>query len=82
MGRLKHEMRRSAIVAQRVAERELRLGHIPDACNFVDPFTKWKSFEKVAAAMCYLYGTAKREGNEPAHCLLAALREVGTKSEA
>ena len=72
--RLKHELRRAAIVTFRIGEGELKLGHIPDASNFVDFLTKWVSFVKVEASLRYLYGiAADGPAAPPAHCLLAVL---------
>ena len=41
--RLKHMLRRVAIIVQRVRAGELQLAHIPDAAQYVDSLTKWIS---------------------------------------
>ena len=63
LARLRHTMRRAAIVRQRVAEEEIALAHVPDAANVVDIFTKWCKEEKVEQMLAYLNGTTRaREG--------------------
>ena len=63
VARLRHTMRRAAIVRQRVAEEEIALAHVPDAANVVDIFTKWCKEEKVEQMLAYLNGTTRaREG--------------------
>ena len=59
VARLKHAMRRAAIVRQRVAEEEVALCHVPDAANVVDIFTKWVKEEKFEQMLAYLNGTTK-----------------------
>ena len=58
--RLKHTLRRAAIVQARIRESEIALAHIPDATNFVDFLTKWVPKEKVEASLAYLNGTVNR----------------------
>jgi hypothetical protein len=40
VNRLKHSLRRAAIVRERVLDGEIELAHIPDVANAVDIFTK------------------------------------------
>ena len=54
--RLRHALRRSAIVTQRVRAGEISLVHVPDAANVVDMFTKWVSASKVESSLAYLTG--------------------------
>ena len=60
MARLKHLLRRAAIVAQRVREGEIELAHVPDAANVVDIFTKWSKAEKIEKCLAYLTNAAAR----------------------
>ena len=39
--RLKHALRRAAILRQRMEDGEVCFGYVPDAANAVDVFTKW-----------------------------------------
>ena len=55
--RLRHALRRSAIVTQRVRAGEISLVHVPDAANVVDMFTKWVSAAKVENSLAYLTGS-------------------------
>ena len=52
--RLRHALRRSAIVTQRVRDDELALAHLPDACQVVDFLTKWVDAAKEEASLAYL----------------------------
>jgi hypothetical protein len=54
--RLRHALRRSAIVMQRVRGDECALAHVPDAAQVVDFLTKWKDDAKVGASIAYLGG--------------------------
>ena len=54
--RLKHIMRRAAIVRDRVLEGSINMAHVPDAANAVDIFTKWTKAEKVERMLAYLSG--------------------------
>lgn len=71
--RLKHTIRRAAIVLGRVRERAVRLAHIPDAANAVDIFTKWTKRDKAEAMLAYLTGGMSRgeRGSEPGHMVAA-----------
>ena len=60
MARLKHTLRRAAIVRQRLLENEICLAHVPDAGNVVDMFTKWLDSKKVEMSLAYLSGGAGR----------------------
>ena len=58
--RLKHALRRAAIVIQRVRSADVELAHVPDAANVVDMFTKWTTPEKVERSLAYLTGALAR----------------------
>ena len=58
--RLRHALRRWAIVTQRCQSRAMRLAHLPDEVNWVDFFTKWKDKAKVEASLAYLTNLAAR----------------------
>ena len=64
--RLKHELRRSAIVSARVREMIIKLAHIPDATQYVDFFTKWVSERKVEASLAVLTGSLARAAHADA----------------
>ena len=65
VARLKHGLRRSSIVTQRVKEHEVRLAHLPDAVHFIDPLTKWVKLEKAERAFRYLAGEVARAIHDP-----------------
>jgi len=58
--RLRHALRRWAIITQRCQSKAMRLGHLPDEVNWVDFFTKWKDKAKVEASIAYLSNLAAR----------------------
>ena len=58
--RMRHELRRLAIVTQRVREGECVLAHVPDAGNMVDWMTKWVKHEKLRASLAFLTGERSR----------------------
>ena len=58
--RLRHALRRWAIITQRCQSKAMRLGHLPDEVNWVDFFTKWKDKAKVEASLAYLTNLAAR----------------------
>tara|TARA_B110000027_G_scaffold130760_1_gene154029 strand:+ start:156 stop:2876 length:2721 start_codon:yes stop_codon:yes gene_type:complete len=58
--RLRHALRRWAIVTQRCNSQDVRLGHLRDEWNWTDFFTKWVPMAKVEAAIAYLTGRAAR----------------------
>ena len=58
--RLKHMLRRVAIIVQRVRAGELQLAHIPDAAQYVDFLTKWVDKGKLRASIDFLTGAAAR----------------------
>ena len=60
VARLKHALRRSAIVNQRVRSGEVELCHLPDAGNWTDVFTKWVKRDKFDRCMAYLRGALAR----------------------
>jgi hypothetical protein len=62
--RLRHALRRSAIVTQRVRGDECALAHVPDAAQVVDFLTKWKEEAKVDASIAYLGGFLARAATE------------------
>jgi hypothetical protein len=64
VSRLRHALRRSAIVTQRVREDEVALAHLPDACQVVDFLTKWVAVEKEEASIAYLSGFLARAAVE------------------
>ena len=47
VARMRHVLRRAAIVTQRVRAEEVRLAHVPDATNWADIFTKWGQTGKI-----------------------------------
>jgi hypothetical protein len=70
--RLKHAVRRSAIVFERVQAREIALAHIPDAANAVDIFTKWCKADKVEAMLAYLTGGSSAGSGAYVNTMVAA----------
>ena len=60
VNRMKHSLRRSAIVRERVLDGDIELAHVPDAANAVDIFTKWVPAEKLEACLSYLTGGSSR----------------------
>ena len=60
VSRLKHELRRAAIVTQYVHEGDVALVHVPDAANYVDFLTKWLKADKVEASVNFLTGAKAR----------------------
>ena len=55
VARLRHALRRSALVTERVRDEEIELVHLPDAGMFMDFFTKWLPDQsKVEASLAYL----------------------------
>ena len=58
--RMRHELRRLAIVTQRVRDGSCALAHVPDAGNVVDWMTKWVKFEKLLASLEFLTGERSR----------------------
>ena len=72
VARLKHELRRAAIITQRIHEEEVCLAHVPDVANVVDFLTKWVSLEKAEASIAYLAGTAAQPALDGAIAAIAA----------
>jgi hypothetical protein len=64
VARLRHALRRSSIVTQRVRDDECALGHVPDACQVVDFLTKWVPYEKENNSVAYLCGFLARAAVE------------------
>ena len=58
--RMRHELRRLAIVTQRVRDGACVLAHVPDAGNAVDWMTKWVKAEKLLASLAFLTGERSR----------------------
>ena len=58
--RMRHELRRLAIVTQRVRDGACVLAHVPDAGNMVDWMTKWVKAEKLLASIAFLTGERSR----------------------
>jgi hypothetical protein len=59
--RLRHALRRAAIVTERVRDELIELAHLPDAANVVHDFlTKWVTLEKIKASVAYLTGELAR----------------------
>ena len=58
--RLRHALRRTSQVTQRLRAQEVRLAHLPDAANHVDMFTKWVNAAKLATSIAYLSGAVAR----------------------
>ena len=54
--RLRHALRRSVLVTQRVRDEEVSLVHLADTCQFVDFFTKWVDEKKFEKSVGYLVG--------------------------
>jgi hypothetical protein len=81
--RLKHALRRSMIVRERVREGGVRLAHIPDATNVADIFTKWVSKEKFERLLAYLTGASALGPEGEAHAMvvltMAAIAIVAEK---
>ena len=71
--RLRHQLRRAAIVHERVRMGEISLAHVPDVANAVDIFTKWTSQEKLETMLAYLTGGSSRRGATDEGGLTAAL---------
>ena len=78
---------RSAIVTQRIRDEQVALGHLPDATNFVDMFTKWVKAAKVEESIAYLTGARAREAHAggdaageaaaaPVHAMIATIARV------
>ena len=84
--RLRHALRRTAQVTQRLRSQEVRLAHLPDAANHVDMFTKWLNAAKVAASVDYLSGAvayAAHFGGDPARLgAVAAAVAIGNLEHA
>ena len=57
---MRHELRRLAIVTQRVRDGACVLAHVPDAGNMVDWMTKWVKAEKLLASIAFLTGERSR----------------------
>jgi hypothetical protein len=80
VGRLRHAMRRWAIVTARCQTRETRLAHVTDPWNWVDFMTKWVDQAKVERSLFYLYNVRARrehpaEGDRlPSDAFAATLR--------
>jgi hypothetical protein len=72
--RLKHEMRRLAIITARIRMGEIVLAHVPDTANAADIFTKWVSSVKFESMLAYLIGSRFcREGAAQVAHTMAAL---------
>ena len=67
--RLKHSVRRYAIIQQRVQSRDVRLAHVPDEWNWTDFMTKWVDKGKYGMSVRYLSNEMSRQlyfAKEPA----------------
>ena len=64
--RLRHDLRRKAILTQRVVDGDFVLAHVPDAGNVVDWMTKWVKHEKLLASLAFLTGAKARALHEAA----------------
>ena len=73
VNRLKHSLRRAAIVRERVLDGEIELAHIPDVANAVDIFTKWVSLSKLEVCLSYLTGGSTRGGGEQPESSMVAM---------
>jgi len=62
--RLRHALRQTAIITQRVRADEVTLAHVPDACQVVDFLTKWVSPAKEEVSLAYLCNFAARAAVE------------------
>ena len=60
VARMRHVLRRAAIVTQRVRAEEVRLAHVPDATNWADIFTKWVKQVKFDKCLAYMNGAVGR----------------------
>jgi hypothetical protein len=56
--RLKHALRRYAVLQQRVAEGQVKLDHIKDSDNMSDFLTKWTPRAKYERSVRYTSGEA------------------------
>ena len=75
--RLRHALRRWAIVTQRCHSEDVRLGHLRDEWNWTDFFTKWVPQLKVEAAIAYLTGRAARIAHPAKGDPFLALQDIG-----
>ena len=71
--RLRHSLRRTTIVLQRVRADEVMLAHVPDALQYVDFLTKWVDQAKVTASIDYRTGA--RVQDVAANAAIAMLAE-------
>ena len=75
--RLRHALRRWAIVTQRCHSEDVRLGHLRDEWNWTDFFTKWVPQIKVEAAIAYLTGKAARIAHPAKGDPFLAMADIG-----
>ena len=85
--RLRHALRRWWIVTQRVRDRDIRLGHLPDADNYIDFATKYVSKDKEDASVAYITNSRSRAAHgdvltEVSACVLAFAAELGRPAHA
>ena len=78
-GRLRLALRRWWILTQRVRDRSIQLGYLPDGENYVDWGTKWTSHDKEEASIAFLTGSRSRAAHmppaaEPANACLSFAR--------
>ena len=78
--RLKHTIRRAAIVKERIAVREVSIAHVPDVACAVDVLTKWVAKDKLEDMLAFLTGGSSRrtivEAASYANAALAAICDM------
>ena len=56
-GRLRHALRRFAVLQRRIQEGEVQVKHVPDKDNAADFLTKWVPAAKLRRCLSYVTGT-------------------------
>ncbi len=60
-GRLKHALRRFAVLQRRIKDGEVKVEHVPDKHNAADFLTKWVSAKKVKQSVAYVSNVAAKQ---------------------
>ena len=60
-GRLRHALRRFAVLQRRIQEGEVQVRHVPDKHNAADFLTKWVPAKKVKQSVAYVSNEAARQ---------------------
>ena len=68
-------------------DRDIRLGHLPDADNYIDYATKYVSKDKEDASVAYITNSRSRAAHgdvltEVSACVLAFAAELGRPAHA